>query len=422
MANEVLIFLYNKVNYYLLVYIIITLILLYICLVAYIKIKLRFWRTQPVFHIYNLSYWVKTPGIIEAGLPPTENNKYMNHINIKTYKVADIVDTLTIDQCCNFVKNYYGIYSSTQTLDVDYRPSKNNIVGHMEGANHASYISVYQTPQFLFQRGEMISSVECIKGVISARVLNITLGTGGADRQKFPIYYVDNLCVHPDFRKSGIAPELIQTHYYNLRKNNSKIRACLFKREGDMTAIVPLTTYETTIFNVADFIFPADATLHAAIKVIEIGVAQLVILVDFIKARQSEFDCVILPDITNLANMLKTENIIIYGVMTNGALLSIYVFRNIQLYYNGRRAVECIMALYSFNKELFITGFNIVMGKLKKRLNMDIILMENTAQAYGLIDNFQMLGIPVMFRSPTAFFLYNYACYSVKSRKFMILY
>ena len=172
----------------------------------------------------------------------------------------------------------------------------------MEGANHASYISVYQTPQFLFQRGEMISSVECIKGVISARVLNVTLGTGGADTsaagtsaagtQKFPLYYVDNLCVHPDFRKSGIAPELIQTHYYNLRKNNSKIRICLFKREGDMTAIVPLTTYETTIFNVADFIFPADATLHAAIKVIEIGVAQLVILVDFIKSRQSEFDCV----------------------------------------------------------------------------------------------------------------------------------
>jgi len=419
MSNEVLIFLYNKVNYYLLVYIIISLILLYICLVAYIKIKLRFWRTQPVFHIYNLSYWVNPPGIIELDLPPTENNKYMNHINIKTYKIADIVDTLILDQCCHFIKNYYAFHSSTQTLEVEYTPSKNNIVGHMEGANHASYISVYQTPEFLFQRGEMISSVECIKGVISARVLNISFG---ATRQKFPLYYVDNLCVHPDFRKSGIAPELIQTHYYNLRKNNSKIRTCLFKREGDMTAIVPLTTYETSIFNVADFMFPDDTALHAAMKVIEIGVPQLVILVDFIKAQQSKFDCVILPDITNLANMLKTENIIIYGLVTNGTLLSIYVFRNIQLYYNGRRAVECILALYSFNKELFITGFNIVLGKLKARLNMELILMEDTAQAYGLIDNFKMLGIPVMFRNPTAFFLYNYACYSVKSRKFMILY
>ena len=91
MANEVLIFLYNKVNYYLLLYIIIALLLLYIFLVAYIKIKLRFWRTQPVFHIYNLSYWIKTPGIIEAGLPLTENNKYMNHINIKITTKINII-------------------------------------------------------------------------------------------------------------------------------------------------------------------------------------------------------------------------------------------------------------------------------------------------------------------------------------------
>lgn len=419
MAHEVLIFLYNKVNYYLLFYLIIVLLLFYVCLIAYIKIKLQFWRTQPVFHIYNLSYWIKTPGIIEAGLPPTENNKYMNHMNIKTYKVADIEDTLTLEQCCNFVKNYYAVHSSTQNLDVEYTPSKNNIVGYMEGANHASYISIYQSPQFLFQRGEMMSSVESIKGVISARVLNISLQMS---KQKFPLYYVDNLCVHPDVRKTGIAPEMIQTHYYNLRKNNSHIRSCLFKREGEMTAIVPLTTYETSIFSVADFIFPSDKELHASMKVIEIGVAQLVVLVDFIKARQSDFDCVILPDITNLANMIKTENIIIYGLMTNGTLLSIYVFRNIQLYYNGRRAVECILTLYNFNKELFISGFNIVMGKLKERLKMEIILMEDTAQAYGLIDNFQMLGIPSMFRSPTAFFLYNYACHSVKNRKFMILY
>ena len=102
----------------------------------------------------------------------------MNHLNIKTYKIADIVDTLILDQCCHFIKNYYAFHSSTQTLEVEYTPSKNNIVGHMEGANHASYISVYQTPQFLFQRGEMISSVESIKGVISARVLNVSFGKG----------------------------------------------------------------------------------------------------------------------------------------------------------------------------------------------------------------------------------------------------
>ena len=421
MAYEVLIFVYNKVNYYLLLYLIIALLLAYICLVAYIKIKLQFWRTQPVFHIYNLVYWLNPPGIIDTKIPETENNKYMNHINIKTFKLADIEEknALTLDKCCNFIKNYYAVHSFAQNSDPEYLPTKNNIIGYMNGANHAAYITVYQEPEVLYQQGAAISSINTIKGVLSARAVNICLkGKGPA----FPVYYVDNLCVHPEVRKKGIAPELIQTHYYNLRKNNPKIMTCLFKREGDLNAIVPLTTFETYGFTIATMNFPNDNDLHASMKVIEIGVPQLTLLVEFIKSQQTKFDCVILPDITNLANMIKTENIIIYGLITNGLLLSIYVFRNIQLYYGNKRATECILSLYSYNKELFVTGFNIALGKMKSRLKLGVVLIEDMAQADGLIDNFKMLTVPILFRNPTAFFLYNYACYSVRSKSFLMLY
>jgi ribosomal protein S18 acetylase RimI-like enzyme len=408
---------------------IISIIIIYIFLVAYIKIKLRFWRTQPVFHIYNIGYWLRPPGIIDTTMPETENNKYMNHINVKTFNLSDMEEknTLLLDQFCNFVKNYYAAHSFTQSSDsVDYLPSKNNIIGYMAGANHAAYITLYQQPEMLFQQGAAISSINTIKGAISARAVIICLKGVPA----FPSYYVDNLCVHPEVRKKGIAQELIQTHYYNLRNNNRKIVTCLFKREGDLNAIVPLTTYDTYSFDISSMNFPNDNDLHASMKVIEIGVPQLTLLVEFIKSQQGNFDCVILPDITNLANMIKTENIIIYGLVTGGKLLSIYVFRNIQLYYgiynnnnnNNKRATECILSLYSYNKELFITGFNIALGKVKERLKLGVVLMEDTAQTDGLIANFKMLGIPLLFRSPTAFFLYNYACYSVRSRKFMILY
>jgi ribosomal protein S18 acetylase RimI-like enzyme len=362
-------------------------------------------------------------------MPETENNKYMNHINVKTFNLSDMEEknTLLLDQFCNFVKNYYAAHSFTQSSDsVDYLPSKNNIIGYMAGANHAAYITLYQQPEMLFQQGAAISSINTIKGAISARAVIICLKGVPA----FPSYYVDNLCVHPEVRKKGIAQELIQTHYYNLRNNNRKIVTCLFKREGDLNAIVPLTTYDTYSFDISSMNFPNDNDLHASMKVIEIGVPQLTLLVEFIKSQQGNFDCVILPDITNLANMIKTENIIIYGLVTGGKLLSIYVFRNIQLYYgiynnnnnNNKRATECILSLYSYNKELFITGFNIALGKVKERLKLGVVLMEDTAQTDGLIANFKMLGIPLLFRSPTAFFLYNYACYSVRSRKFMILY
>lgn len=395
------------------VYSILWVVLLYCVVAAYIKIKLRFWRTQPVFHIYNLFYWISPPGVISLD---NTDNKYINHRNIKTQALEKINDTLLLDQVCNFIKNYYIAYNFADIAE--YKPTKNNIVGFLDGVNHPSYFTVYQKPHFLLEGGEVTTSLETIQGVITGRVINICF----KGKKPLPVYYVDNLCVHPDVRKQGIAPELIQTHYANMRRYNSKIAACLFKREGEMTAIVPLTTYTTYGFTIANMSFPADTTLHASMKVVELGLSQLTLIVEFIKEQKNHFECVILPDVSNLANMIKTENIIVYGLITNGVVLSIYIFRNIQLYYNGQRAVECILTLYSYNKEMFISGFNIALGKIKEKLNVGVVLLEDYGQTYGIIDNFQQLGVPELFRSPTAFFLYNYACYGVKNRKFMILY
>jgi hypothetical protein len=415
---------------YLLWYLFIAIIALYVILVAYIKIKLRFWKTQPVFHIYNLLYWLSPPGIINPQIPETENNNYMNHLAIKTYAIDDLAD-ITLDQFCNFVKNYYAfhsfaqssnsvhsfvqssnsVHSFAQNYKSEYRPKKTDIIGYLKGTNHPSYISLYEEPHMLFQKGQVISSINTIKGVISARAINICIKGRGPS---FPSYYVDNLCVLPEARKTGIAPELIQTHYYNLRKNNSRIKTCLFKREGDLTAIVPLTTFETYCYDLGN-----TKSVSVTVGVVEIGLPQLALLVDFIKSQQHKFDCVILPDLTNLVNMLKTGNISIYGRINSGVVSSIYVFRTIQLYYNGRRATECTLALYSNNKELFINGFTIALQKVKDKYKVDILLMEDTAQANCLIAH---LGLPLLFKSPTAFFLYNYACYSISHRSFMILY
>ena len=65
--------------------------------------------------------------------------------------------------------------------------------------------------------------------------------------------YVDNLCVHSSNRKQGIAPNLIQTQYYQIQHMNDKLKVYLFKREGDMTAIVPLTTYKTFTYDILIF-------------------------------------------------------------------------------------------------------------------------------------------------------------------------
>ena len=61
------------------------LIALYIILTGYIRIKMKFWRTQPVFHLYNLKYWFNPPGFINA-MPPAVN-KFVNLSNNKLIQV-----------------------------------------------------------------------------------------------------------------------------------------------------------------------------------------------------------------------------------------------------------------------------------------------------------------------------------------------
>ena len=70
----------------------------------YIRLKYGFWIMQPVFHIYDLSYYFKPPGII-LDLLPTKN-KYTNFKEIDTI----IFSNLTLIQkqrLINLIKVHY---------------------------------------------------------------------------------------------------------------------------------------------------------------------------------------------------------------------------------------------------------------------------------------------------------------------------
>ena len=379
---------------------------------AYIRIKMKFWHTQPVFHIYNIWYWLNPPGLILESAP--EINKYTNLIDIKTYGISDINETL-LDRACNFIKTYY-----VQSPNAKYVPEKKQIIDYLKSCNNESYFSIYQTPKLLFKKAEPSSVVDDIVSIITARPLNITL----KEKKPFTLYYVDNLCVHPDYRKDGIAPQTIQTHYYNLRKNNPKIKACLFKREGKLNAIVPLTTYKTVCFNISIL----EKMNPGVLNVIEIGPNQLTLFVNFIYAQSKNFDCIIMPDLSNILNLIKSENIYIYGVLQNNTLIAAYAFRRPSLFYDKEEAIECFFSLYadtihaknSYNS--YITGFNISLNKCKEKLKTNILLIEDIGQSGKLIEYLRNNLLNVLFQSPTAFFLYNYACYTVPSKNALIFY
>ena len=76
------------INSQFLLYTGVIIIVIYLIIIGTLRMKMQFWRTQPVFHIYNLKYWIKPPGFINLEPPPV--NKYVNLINNKLIPVDSI--------------------------------------------------------------------------------------------------------------------------------------------------------------------------------------------------------------------------------------------------------------------------------------------------------------------------------------------
>ena len=392
-------------------YIFVFFLVVYLLLTAFIRIKMRFWHTQPVFHFYNLKYWVKPPGFINLGPPPV--NKYVNLINNKLITLdvdgkAEVDASPSIEEICQFVQDYYVIHDAAT-----YKPSKEDIMAYLQCANHPAFFNIYQEP-----RPTETVPYEII-GVTSSRVLNVLLRSKNK-KINFPAYYVDNLCVKPGYRKKGIPPQMIQTFYYNVARTNTRVNAYMFKREGKINAIVPLVYYDSYCFDIAK-LQPTYA-LTAAMNVIEIGTQQLNSVVSFIKEQTTAFECIILPDVSSVLNLIKLGKLKMYGIVFNGEMIALYVFRPMEMYYEKKKALECITILSNCQTDaILIAGFTASLTKAKGLA--ELLLIEDTAHSSVIIRHLsQNTSTLCQFKSPTAFFLYNYACYSAKNTKTLLLY
>ena len=409
-------------------YFFVIIIIIYLIFTAYIRINMRFWYTQPVFHIYNLKYWINPPGFINT--EPPESNKFVNLINNKLITInsdgnTNNTDSIELSKICNFIKNYYVINENAR-----YSPSEEDIFAYLHCSNHPSFFNIYQEPKIMFENGIPLKTLQQeIIGVTSSRVLNVRLYSP-QNKSKiiyFQSYYVDHLCIKPEYRKKNIPPQMIQTFYYNVSRTNKNVNTYMFKREGKMTAIVPLVYYDTYSFDIT--YLQSEYLLNSSMNVIEVGLQQLNLLIAFIKeqSKLSEFECVILPDISSIMNLIKLNKLKIYGIIFNGEMIATYTFRILEMYYSNKKTIECINILSNYThatSDILIAGFTTCIAKLNSGDNKsEILLIEDTADSKEVIDYlFYNKIVSCNFKSPTAFFLYNYACYSVKNRKALLIY
>lgn len=389
-------------------------ILILFFIYLYIRIKYGFWVMQPVFHIYDFNYMLKPPGIIDFTLP--DKNKYTNFKEIDTMIVSSIT-SIQKQRFTHLINTHY-----LQNRENQFSPKPENIFPYFIGHTNKSFISFYYKDEHMIDlnknsNGNMITDRKII-GAITSRPIRIKINNGD-DQSAFQAYYVDYLCVDKHHRKKGIAPQLIQTHHYNQRHLNKKIVVSLFKREDELTGIVPLCVYNTFGFSVNTWTKPPE--LSSEYKVLEINQHNFRFLNDFIIMNNKYFDIVINVEITNMLELIKTKNIFVYAILCDDQLYACYFFRKscVQIE-KGLEVLSCFASICECDENLFIQGFKISFWKTAAENMFGFCAIENISHNNIIINNIIQKTKPLII-SPTAYFFYNFAYPTFKPEKTLII-
>lgn len=390
---------------------------------AYIYLKYGFWVIQPVFHIYDISYYLKPPGIIDERLP--EKNKYTNFQNIQTILFSDLSKksySVKLNRFVQFIKSNY-----LQNRDNIFSPNETNIVPYLSSHNDKTFVSLYEEKYMLVDSvTNQLTEDDKIIGCMTSRPLSVYFLHGGKGLSEndekgssFEAYYVDYLCVDMYRRKKGIAPQLIQTHHYNQRILNRKSVVSIFKREDELTGIVPLCAYETFGFYLNDWKKPAD--LSAQYKLLEVNPQNYRFLYDFMGVNTAKFDLFVKPCDTNVLELIKTKNIFVYVILCDEVIQCAYFFRKscVQIE-KGLEVLSCFASICDCDENIFIQGFKISFWKIAAENYFGFCAIENISHNNIFLNNIiQTQRADIV--SPTAYYFYNFAYPTFLSSKVLII-
>ena len=378
--------------------------------IAYVRVTCKFWVDQPVMHFYDIKYWFKANGVIDADLP--EKNKFCNFKQIDTYDFVNVGNVKT-DKFVSLIQNNY-----LQNRDNVFLPLKENILPYFANHSAPSFWSFYWEDSLVqhMVNGKVDENKQLI-GAMTSRLINVVIHGGITARKpkQLTAYYVDYLCVHRNHRKKGIAPQLIQTHEYNQRHSNPNVRVSIFKREEDLTGIIPLCCFNTYAFSMKGWHTPLD--LPGGATIIQCSKTNLQEIRPYIYADSTvdnPFEITILIDMANLIELMQSNNVFVYFLVKDAQVVGIYFFRKTCLFIEkDAEALCCFASIYkreNGTKEEFVHGFKLALSK--------ICAMPNTTYKYAvvekishndlIVDNLTLKTKPYI-TSPTAYFFYNYA-------------
>lgn len=140
---------------------------------------------------------------------------------------------------------------------------------------------------------------------------------------------------------------------------------------------------------------------------------------------KKKWDIIIYPEISNLIELVTTNNIFIKMLVLNGDIEGAYIFRKTCTYIEkNKEIISCIASIKgSILTNLFIDGFKMSLWSLKNNENCKLVrylTLEDVSDNKYIINNICLKTHPIVI-SPMAYFFYNFAYNPFKSEKCLII-
>lgn len=377
----------------------------------YIKISHPFWAIQPVFHVYDVHYWFRNAGVLLVDMPKI--NRFVNPKSITTVEFAD-ASSIVKSNMCNLIRQHYFRNLNTGNT---YCPTDNHIIPYLQAHNAPVFISYYTKQQTVIDKGE-IMNIPVMAGVITSRPLHVLI-----HNQSMDVYYVDFLCVHSQWRKQQIAPQLIQTHEYQQSRRNRSICVSLFKREDELTLIVPTIAYSAMCFEINKPLMNESGTLPSGYNIIPLSSQTLHDLHNFLETEKTKWDLWICPSVAHLLVLTNSKNLFIYMCVVHNQVQGVYVFRNTATRLShGKPIVTCVAVIHSDKLNIRMAAMMECVRHIKKHESYKNIQLciEPLGHLHDMIPFFKNSSNPTAV-TKMAYYWYNFAHQPFTSSKCVII-
>ena len=359
--------------------------LLIIALYLNVKKSRSFWSIQPVFHVNDLHYWIYPIGLIKTNLG--DKNIYVD---------TEHVDTIDTHECSNDIFDEVALFIKDHFLKSDefvYAPTgsdlSNTLLTHEK---NNSYISLYRNDSGLCS-------------VITATSYDICI-----DDVSKSIHYVDHLCVRTDIRNKLIAPKSISTLIYNIHHQNNPTNIILFKREEVLTGIVPLT-----VFNISSYLIDEITHISTQMRhdytITLVDVKDVLEVVTFIHLYITpRMKVSVMPSIDKIKHLVANDLYKIYVIKSHNEICGITIFKDTFVTYKDKSTLECIFTFnHNINAPLFIEIFIEVLVNIRDVHGIEYVSIDEICDSIDITNKLQSYSNDICI---SAYFLYNYACYS----------